>query len=168
MCNHLLEHANIKIIEYSSFFGCMEIINFLIIEEKINLIPSMWEYCIHSENSELIHYHEDNRILPVDNRHEITLKESIKCHHNVVSRYIINYLIKEKDLENDKENDYKNNLYKYSIEYDNYCFFPNSIKYNFYLQYRCEFDYCTLVNLYLKNENIDINAALIEYLFDSF
>ena len=86
---------------------------------------------IHSENSELILYLQDNEIIPRDSKHEKTLEELIKCHHNYVSRYILNYLIKEEDLENDTENDYYNNIYRYSVEYDNYCFFPNNIKYKY-------------------------------------
>ena len=156
----LLKIGDIKIIENASFFGSMEIINFLI-SEKVNLLPSMWKYSIHSENSELIHYLEDNQILPTDNKHKITLNESIKCHHNDISRYIINYLIKEEDLESDKENDVFHNLYKYSFQYDNYIFFPDNIKYKFMFHYLCEFDYYILVNLYLTNEDIDINTTII-------
>ncbi|KAK8865386.1 hypothetical protein M9Y10_010931 [Tritrichomonas musculus] len=74
----LLEDNKIRIIEYASFFGCMEIIKFIINIEKIEPISSMWNFSIHSENSELIHYLEDNKILPEDMKHETTLKESIK------------------------------------------------------------------------------------------
>ena len=157
----LLNQNKIKIIEYATFFGSMEIINFIIKNEEINPISSMWEYSIHSENNELIHYLQDNEIIPRDTKHETTLKESIKWHHNYVSRYILNYLIKEEDLENDAENDYSNNLYRFSVEYDNYSFFPNNIKYKYMFHYLCEFDYCTLVNLYLTTENIDINSTNI-------
>ena len=88
------------------------------------LKSSMWIYAIRSCNAELIKYLEGNHVSPPENNYEAILEESIKC-HNEISNYIIDNLMKEEGLQNDIENQYYNNLYRYSVESHNYCFFPN-------------------------------------------
>ena len=139
---------------------------------EVELTSSMWIYAIHSCNSELIRYLEDNHVSPPENKYgfilgespfddyEIILKESIKCHHNDVSKYIIEYLMKEEDLQKDIENNYYDNLYQYAVEFHNYCFFPTDMKYKNMFHYLCEFDYYTLVTLYLTELTIDINSII--------
>ena len=61
----------------------------------------------------MIHLLEDYQIEPDLQQF---FRESIKCHHNEISAYIINNLIKEEDLRNDIENNYDHNLYRYAVE----------------------------------------------------
>ena len=156
-----LKDNKIKIIEYAAFFGSNEIIKY-IRNEGIEIPSSIWFYAIHSGDAELIKYLEDEQIPPPRNDYENILRESIKSHHNDVSTYIINYLIKEEDLQNDIINKFYNNLYRFSFEYRNYFFFPEDMRNKFIFYYLCEFDYFTLVNLYLTNFSIDINATVIQ------
>lgn len=46
---------------------------------------------------------------------------------------------------------------KFAVENDNYCFFPEDMKY--------KNDYYTLVKLYLEEGNIDINATIETFIF---
>ena len=85
--NSLLIGKNISMIEYAAFFGSMQIIRYLYIN-KVELTPSMWLYAIHSRNAELVHFLEENHVIPNDETYEKCYKESIKCHHNDFANYI--------------------------------------------------------------------------------
>ena len=155
----LTDKSDIKLIEYASFYGSNDIIKY--IEKKgVELTSSMWIYAIHSCNAELIRYLEDNHVSPPDNDYERILEESIKCHHNDISNYLIDNIMNEEYLQNNIENEYYHNLYRYATESYNYCFFPTNMKYKNMFFYLCEFDYYTLVKLYLIDGTIDINAAI--------
>ena len=160
--NELLMNNNkeIKIIEYAAFYGSNEIIRYMH-KNGATMRSNIWYYAIHSGDAELIKYLEDNKISPPKDTYESILCESIKCHHNDVSRYIINYLIDEEEMKNNIENKFEENLYRYSFEYRNYCFLPENIKCKYTFYYLCEFDYYTPVKLYLEQENIDINSTVI-------
>ena len=155
----LTDKSGIKLIEYASFYGSNDIIKY--IEKKgVELTSSMWIYGIHSCNAELIRYLEDNHVSPPDNDYERILEESIKCHHNDISNYLIDNIMNEEYLQNNIENEFYHNLYRYATESYNYCFFPTNMKYKNMFFYLCEFDYYTLVKLYLIDGTIDINAAI--------
>ena len=156
----LMFNENITLIEYAAFFGSIGIIKNLR-SKGADLPQRIWEFAIHSENAELIQYLEDNKVRLSEDYFEEILFESIKCHHNSISNYIIFNLITEKHLKYNNENVYVRNLYRCSFEYHNYCFFPKNIKYKFMLFYLCEFDYYSLVKLFLLQKNIDINATII-------
>ena len=156
----LLENINNKMIEYASFYGSIDIIRYMRFNGNVELTSNMWNYAVHSCNAELIRYLEDNHVSPIMNNYERILEESIKCHHNEVSKYIIDYLIKEEDLQDDIENNYIDNFYMYAVEFHNYCFFPTNMHYKCMFLCLCEFDYYTLVKLYLSEGNIDVNAAI--------
>ncbi|KAK8840923.1 hypothetical protein M9Y10_027755 [Tritrichomonas musculus] len=158
--NQILVNAYyITLIEYASFYGSIDIIKYMQIK-GVKLISSMWTYAIHSRNAELIRYLEDNHVPRPENSYNPILKESIKCHHNDITNYIIDYLMKEEDLQNGIENKYYYNLYRYAAECHNYCFFPTNMKYKNMFFYLCEFDYYTLVELYLSSGKIDINDKI--------
>lgn len=61
--NSFLINKNPSLIEYAAFFGSLKIFNYLI-ENKIELTPSLWLYAIHSNKMELIHILENNKIVP--------------------------------------------------------------------------------------------------------
>lgn len=142
-----LNVSKTSIIEYAAFYGSNEIIHYLV-SNDVPLKPSMWIYCMHTESDELIHYLEDQKITPGEDgceEYEEILRESIKCHHNDLTMFIISNLINKKDLKFNTENNFYHNYYRYSIEYDNYCFFPEDMKYKYLINYLCEFGYYTIV-----------------------
>ena len=157
----LIYKYDIKLIEYASFYGSIDIIKYMHLNGA-ELTSNMWYYTVHSRNAELIKYLEENHVpAPYDDFNPI-LSESIKCHHNETSIYIIENLIKEEDLQNDIKNKYFINLYRFAVKFFNYCFFPENMKYKNMFFYLCEFDYYILVKLYLEERNIDVNARDIK------
>ena len=152
----LIDNEEISLIEYASFYGSIDIIKYMKVKQT-KLRKSMWIYAIHSRNAELIHFLEENHVLPPKKDYEMILRESIKCHHNAISDYIINNLIKEEDLQNSIENNFYDNFYRYAVEYHNYCFFPKDMKYKNMFLYLYRFKYYTLVKLYLTDGTIDID-----------
>ena len=54
---------NSTIIEYSAFFGSIQIFNYLK-NNGVELTPSLWYYAIHGKNAEIIQILEDNQIKP--------------------------------------------------------------------------------------------------------
>ena len=115
----------------------------------VKLTSSMWIYAIYSTNAELIRYLEDNYVWPPSrfdelvfiNLDEEILKKSIKYQHNDISNYIIDNLMKEETLQYYIEKQYYYNRYLYAVEFHNYCFFPENMKYKNMFNYLCEFDY---------------------------
>ena len=155
----LTDRSDIKLINYAAFCGSNDIIKYM--ENKgVELSSLTWIHAIHSCNAELIRHLEENHVSPPRDNYETILQESIKCHHSEFSNYIIDNLIKEEDLQNNIENNYYDNLYRYAVESHNYCFFPANMKYKNMFLYLCEFDYYTLVKLYLEEGNININATI--------
>ena len=80
---------NITLIEYAVFFGSIQIFNYLR-QNGAELNPSLWIFAVHGQNEEIIHFLEDNNILPSTFFYcfdssvvsfELIFKESIKCHH---------------------------------------------------------------------------------------
>ena len=157
----LIDKDRIKLIEYAAFFGSNDIIKYMQINGKVKLTSSIWYYSIHSQSLELIYNLEINHVLPPFNKYETILKESIKCHHNSISDKIILNLIDKKEFQYNNENNFYDNHYRYAVEYHNYCFFPD-MNYKNTFFYLCEFDYHTLVMLYLKEKSIDINAKIVK------
>ena len=157
----LLENINNKMIEYASFYGSIDIIRYMRFNGNVELTSNMWNYAVHSCNAELIRYLEDNHVSPIMNNYDRILKESIKCHHNDISNYLIDNIMNEEYLQNNIENEFYHNLYRYATESYNYCFFPTNMKYKNMFFYLCKFDYYTLVKHYLKELTIDINSTII-------
>ena len=62
--NLFLMEKTPTLIEYASFYGSIQIIQYLRYS-KVPLTYSMWFYTIHSNNAELIHCLEENEIKPV-------------------------------------------------------------------------------------------------------
>ncbi|KAK8841342.1 hypothetical protein M9Y10_026956 [Tritrichomonas musculus] len=152
----------VKLIEYASFFGSIDIIKYIQMKEY-ELTPNMWSYSIHSRNAELIKYLEDNHVSPPKDNYDVILKEAIKCHHNDISTYFIENVIKKEDLLLSIENKFDENYYNYCAEYQNYCFFSENLGYKNMFFYLCIFNYYALVKLYLqqKDADFDINAKSI-------
>lgn len=173
----LMMNKKIKLVNYSAFYGSMKIFKFLHSNgAKTN--SKIWLYAIHSQNFELIQYIESIQIpfpksLKVrifkssfcccssyENGYEVLLEESINCHHNELA----NYIIQTKPKPNLNQNDYAKNIYGYCFESYNYLFLPeiSDCKYTFF--YLCNFNYYTLVNLYLQTGKIDVNETCYDVL----
>lgn len=93
--------------------------------KRAELTSNLQFYTIHIWNAELIRYLIDNYVTPPTDDYAIILGESIGCHYNDVSNYIIDNLIKEKDLQKNIENNFCDKLNRYAVKSYKYCFFPN-------------------------------------------
>ena len=60
-----MKNKNTTLIEYSAFYGSIQIFNFLRMN-NVELSPSLWLYAIHGNNAELIHLLEENKVEPKD------------------------------------------------------------------------------------------------------
>ena len=63
--NSLLHGKNVSLIEYASFYGSLQIFQYLRMNNAI-LTPSLWYYAIHGKNAEIIHLLEEDHIIPQD------------------------------------------------------------------------------------------------------
>lgn len=101
----------ISLTDYAAFFGAIQIINFLRLN-NVRMSSSLWLYAIHSNNAELIHLIEGEKVRKmVDLRY---LKEAIKCHHNDIANYI-----QTNCLEDEKINFYDNPI-SYGFHFHNF------------------------------------------------
>ena len=145
-----------SLIEYSAFFGSIQIFQFLFgRQDKEDIQPSIWLYAIHGKNAEMIHFLEDNKIEPEGKSFKKLLFESIKCHHNDIANYIINNSSK---LEFDS---FDENIHAVSFRYYNYSFFPDDFMNKYVFCHLCEFDYLSFVKLLVRSQSLNINDRVI-------
>ena len=154
--NEFLKENKPTLIEYAAFHGSIQIFNYLRLN-KIGLTKSLWIYAIHSNNPELIHLLEENKVEPENQSYETCLFESIKCHHNEIARYIQNNFITEKN----QINDFAKNVVAFGFHFYNYEFIPDDLNNEFVFYYACQYDYFSLVKLLLNIKEIDVNKKII-------
>ena len=142
-----------SLIEYAVFFGSIQIFNYLRLE-GVELTPSLWPLAIHGQNSEIIHFLEDNHVELKDESYKQVFHESIKCHHNDIANYFINNF-----LQNDEENS-KDSI-KQCIKYHNFAFLKKEFISESSFWNLCKYDYCALVDIFLKYKAININKKEI-------
>ena len=161
----LIENKNISLIEYASFFGSIQILQYLNMN-KIELKSSLWLYAIHSRNAELFHLLEENKADPLDfnsddSKFNHFLKcfcESVKCHHNEFASYIEdNFLIQNKDKIR-KNNDVLSSI----IQFHNYAYFPTDLEDEDEFFILVSNDYHKLVNLFIKKKEETIRKEISE------
>ena len=87
--NRFLIERNPTLIEYASFFGSIQIFQYLLLN-KAKLSPDLWLYSIHGQNPEIIHLLEENLVDPPNNSYDECFIESVKCHHNDFADYFQN------------------------------------------------------------------------------
>lgn len=159
--NDFLIQKEPLLIEYASFYGSIQIIQYLLIND-VKLTPLTWLYAIHSNNAEVIrNILEENKIRPPEDDFVRCVKESIKCHHNDIATYLIEYYFNDKEKLYDIGEDIFDNLYYCIFGCYNYSFVIENLKKQFAFYYLCEFGYYELVKLFLKDKEIDINAVFI-------
>ena len=158
----LISNNNTTLIEYSAFFGSIQIFQYLLLNNA-ELTESLWLYAIHSKNAELIHLLESNKISPPKfmNNNNSYLKcyiESIKCHHNDFVDYIENNLMIQNETESKQ---IKEEIISNIIKYHNYKFFQtDTIKEQgfFYLYL---YNYKKLVDFLLIEKDKEIKTKII-------
>ncbi|KAK8888428.1 hypothetical protein M9Y10_039498 [Tritrichomonas musculus] len=93
--NRFLYKKSPTLLEYSAFFGSIQIFKFLFLN-GIEFTPSLCLYAIHGDNPDIIHHLEENNASISYNDCFI---EAIKCFCNDVAYYILNnYLDIQDDL----------------------------------------------------------------------
>ncbi|KAK8865030.1 hypothetical protein M9Y10_010559 [Tritrichomonas musculus] len=149
--NPLLCEKSATLIEYSAFYGSIQIFNFMKMN-GVELSPSLWIYAIHSRNPEMIHLLEELHVKPEDKTYQSCLKEAIKCHHNEIANYIQDNLL---------TNYNEKNIVSYCFKFHNFATFPNNYDSNSFFYYFCKFNYLKLVKIFMKYEEIDLNSVFI-------
>ena len=162
----LIKNKEPTLIEYASFFGSLEIIKYLQFN-GVKLESSLWLYAIHSNNADLIHFLEENKISPIN--YKDCFFESIKCHHNQIANYIQENFLNDQSSEQifliSKFND---NIYERCFRSHNYFFFPENFNHEFIPFYLCQSNYFTIVEFLINEEKIDINKKMQKILRKKF
>ncbi|KAK8871885.1 hypothetical protein M9Y10_007630 [Tritrichomonas musculus] len=148
----LIKKKETSLIEYAAFFGSIQIFQFLRINE-VPLCESLWLYAIHSNNAEMIHILERDKVKPPNGSYERCFVEAIKCHHNEIARYIKeNYI--EKSMKDEK---YKSCTFRYH----NFEFIPINFTEDDAFFYLTFYNYQKLVDIYLNSRKNDIESQII-------
>ena len=110
-----LNEKSVTLIEYSAFFGSLQIFKYLLIN-NVDIKSSLLLCAIHGKNQEIIHTIEELFIHESDFSLSFEcFYEAIKCHHNDVANYF---------KENHITQLYQNYLINI-IQYHNYIYFPD-------------------------------------------
>ena len=141
--NFLLLKKQPSLIEYSAFFGSIQIFKYLLLN-NVELTSSLWFYAVHSNNPELIHIIEEKQIEIENDFYEQILIESIKSHHNDLSDYFLNNYIQN-------INDQK------ILKYFNFSFINADFFNDINFGYLCKYNYIPFVKELLESNKIDIN-----------
>lgn len=142
-----------SMIEYSAFFGSIQIFRFLILN-GVELPSLLWLYVIHGRNPDLIHALEENCIKPVNDSYDICINESIKCYHKELTTYI-----EENLFEKSQNVDFDISIQ--GMKYKNYFYFPNDLINELSYYYFCKYNYIYLYKLLIKMTYIKINTKII-------
>ena len=149
--NTFLNKKNVSLIEYAAFFGSIQIFRFLI-QNEVEMTPSLWLYAIHSDNAELIHILENNELKFSSDTHINCIIESIKCHHNHFANYFINNLPKSSYY---SQSIIDKKILENIFCYYNYAFFPKELVFNEHTTNNLfRYDYEELVKPHLEVSQI--------------
>ena len=139
------------LIDYSAFFGSLNIFKYLI-SNGAKLNPSLWLSAIHGQNIEIIKILEKSSINLNEKSYTECLKEAIKCHHNNIAKYIIDNFFNGKKIDDD--------VFATSLKYCNFHFFPNEINEKLFYNL-CKYNYAPIIENILKYEQLDVNSKVI-------
>ena len=146
------------LIEYSAFFGSTQIFKYLYTNIQMNNEyvqgSSLWLYSIHGRNPEIINFLEEKYGKLENELFNEGLIESIKCHHNEVSDYMIRNYSEITNFEN-------LNVLSKSFKYYNFAYFPSDLLKTSTFYELCKYNHCKLVdmilNLYKIYDKCEIN-----------
>ncbi|KAK8835003.1 hypothetical protein M9Y10_025103 [Tritrichomonas musculus] len=145
----LKKDGGFSLIEYAVFFGSIQIFNYLRLE-GVELTSSLWPFAIHGQNAEIIHFLEDNNVELDDNSCKQIFYESIKCHHNDIANYFINNFL-QSYVEDSQD------TFNRCLKYYNFHFLKKEFISESQLCNLCKFDHYALVDILLKDNEIDVN-----------
>lgn len=125
---------------------------------NIKLTKSLWLYCIHGENGEMIHLLEENHINPPKNDDHCDIYdevyiEAIKSHHNEIANYIMNCYLTNEDEKS------KGFIIQY-LKYFNFVYIKKEMINESLFYDLCQYDHSLFVNDFLKEKNIDLNKEI--------
>ena len=161
----LIEKKETTLIEYASFYGSIQIIQYLQ-ANNVELRSTMWLYSIHSNDPEMIHFLERNEVDPPEDSYELCLGEAIKCYHHEIARYIQEHYIKEKAPQGNgnqiTEEECDRDVCSISFRYFNPEFLPHDfLEDNFLSLYLCEYNYTDFVKLLFQAKKLNANLKKI-------
>ena len=163
--NSFLNEHEPTLIEYAAFFGSIQIFQFLYMNNA-KIRGLLWQYAIHSDNSELlVHHIESKEIKPDDVSFEECLKESIKCHHNDIADYIQNNLIDENQTESKNITTLEERVLEISFKNCNYSFFPTNFDQNCVFFYMHQYNFTKAFDLLLESKKEYIQSTIINYFY---
>ena len=148
------------LIEYSAFFGSIQIFNNLRFSGA-ELDSSLWIYAIHGGNPDIIHLLEEIEIQQPSYTYNQCYKEAIKCHNIPIMNYMRYDLLT-------KKRDKDIGLFSQCLPYYNFidfCSINNDFSYisiaeSDLFYYLCKYDYITIVDFILKNRKIDVTSDI--------
>ena len=108
--NPFLLENNPTLIEYSAFFGSINIFKYLM-RKGVELTPSVWLFGIHGRNYEIIEIIEKYGVEPINNSYISCFIESIKCHYHEITE-----LLFKKYIQNSITN-----MEKFQIIFNKHC-----------------------------------------------
>ena len=123
----LIEHEFTSLIEYSAFYGSIQIFQYLRLN-GVELNASLRTFIIHSENAELFHLIESLKPRMVNLVYWTAYMECIKCHHNDFADYIKDNLIDQDDLFSVPRGELGEEIFGIILGFHNYAHFPDDFK----------------------------------------
>ena len=154
--NPFLIGKEITLIEYAAFCGSHEILKYLL-NNNVQISSELWIYSIHSKNLDIFNFLKENNVYLDFTMHEKLLEESIKCHHNEITNYLLtNYIDKE---EFSMSNIVEQKFIDASFHYYNYAFFPEELIDNSILQSLIKYNHFHLFKLLYEADKINIKKA---------
>ena len=145
--NLLLSLKYVSLLDYSAFFGSLQIFKYLIMNKE-KITNSVLLFAIHGRNPEIIQLIEDHLKNCPPKIYEDCMNEAIKCHHNEIAQYLENNFLEDRKF-----------LIK-SVAFFNFEFITKELMenpINFF--YACKYDNPFIVKYIVNNfENLNINA----------
>ena len=151
--NPIIYKNDTTLIEYSAFYGSVQIFKYLYLNGN-PLSYSLWPFIVHGQHPEIIQIFIDN-YMKIDDDYPIDcIIDSLKFHHNDITKYIIDNFSEKIDLNNE-------NFFIQSVQFYNYEYFSNNIDNERYFYFLCKYDHFTLVDILLKTMDLNINEIII-------
>lgn len=152
--NYFLNTEHYDLIEYSCFYGSIQVFNYLKIN-GVKLTPKLWYFAIRGQNPEIIHILEENHVQLIKSYLDL-LEKTIECFSNDIAHYILNTNLAAFNAD-------KISI-KPAILSHNYEFINSELVNGNVFQQLCQADNSLLIELLMKDKNInaDFGGALFE------